>query len=57
MLRIYDSMAYSYTFEEPITDEDEKTTYFNCKSSVDVTDKHVDQIKTKLSDIRTIIIS
>jgi hypothetical protein len=57
VLRIYDSMEYSYVFEEPITDEDEKTTYFNCKSSVDVTNDHVDQIKVKLSEIRTIIIS
>jgi hypothetical protein len=57
VLRIYDSMVYSYAFEESITDEDEKTTYFNCKSSVDVTDAHVEQIRAKLSEIRTIIIS
>ncbi|MFZ6051243.1 hypothetical protein [Halocola ammonii] len=54
---IFEELEYTYEYQKPITDQKEKTTYINSKSSVTVTDEQLKRIKEKTNEIREIIIS
>lgn len=52
----FDGIIYSYSYKEPIIDEDNKLTYINSQSRVIMSEYHLDIISRKVEDIRSLII-
>jgi hypothetical protein len=52
----FDGIIYSYSYKEPIIDEENKLTYINSQSRVIMSEYHLDIISQKIEDIRNLII-
>ncbi len=53
---IYEGISYSYTFVEPETNPETKTTVIKSESTVDISEEQLAQIDQKITDIRNSII-
>jgi len=55
LVTVYKEMETSYTYVKPITDADDRTTYLNSKSQVDILDEHLARLKESVDAIRNTI--
>ncbi|NQX92497.1 MAG: hypothetical protein HRT74_10320, partial [Flavobacteriales bacterium] len=53
---IFDTLEYTYEYVKPITDSNDKVTYINSKSSVEMDEESFKQIEAKVQEIRNNII-
>jgi hypothetical protein len=53
---IYNNISFSYTYVEPETDAENKTTMINSESNVDMTKEQLDNITAKVAQIRNGIV-
>lgn len=54
---IYDDIEFSYTYKEPITDEEAKITHIKSESSVKMSDEQLTTITQKINEIREDILN
>lgn len=57
LLKIYEGITFKYTFVAPVTDSLKKMTYLNSTNEVTVSQEQIDQIETKIQEIRNLIIN
>ena len=53
---LYADIGFTYTYQEPTTDEESKVTSINSESKVDMTNDQLQNIVKKVEDIRNAII-
>lgn len=54
---LYNGVDFSYTFKEPVVNEEEMTTTITSESNVEITDEQLQNIIDKVNEIRTSIIN
>ena len=57
LLKIYEGIQFKYTFVAPVTDSVKKMTYINSTNEVNITPEQLEQIRTKVQEIRNNIIN
>lgn len=57
LLKIYEGITFKYTFAAPVTDSIKKMTYINSTNEVTVSPEQIEQIATKIQEIRNLIIN
>lgn len=56
LAQVYNGLNAVYNYEKSIHDAENKTTYVNSKSNVQVSDEDLKEIESKLNDVRNMII-
>ncbi len=54
---IYNNIGFTYTYKEPITDVESKTTTITSSSEVTMTAEQLAEITTKVDEIRNSVIN
>lgn len=57
LLKVYEGIQFKYNFVEPVTDSLKKMTYINSTNEVSVSNEQIEQIATKIQEIRNNIIN
>ncbi len=57
LLKVYEGIQFKYTFVAPVTDSIKKMTYINSTNEVNITPEQLEQIRTKIQEIRNNIIN
>lgn len=57
LLKVYEGIQFKYNFVDPVTDSIKKMTYINSTNEVSVTPEQIEQIATKIQEIRNNIIN